>query len=246
MRDIIQYTQDYIKDNFEGYQVTYRRRKVIEVLKKYKHARILEIGCGMEPLFKYINEDEYDKYVVVEPSKVFYENAVQLAMHRHKVQCINDFFQYSEMLRKQNFDYIICAGLLQEIENQDDFLKNILLLCDKKTTVHINVPNANSFHRLLALQMGIIEDVHDLSEKNQMYQQNNVFDMYMLINLVTENGFEVIEQGSLFVKPFTHEQMYRMIKENIIDENVLDGLYGMEKYLKDYGSEIYVNVRVNK
>lgn len=246
MRDIIKYTQDYLKDNFEEYQVIYRRKKVLEILKKYKHTRILEIGCGMEPLFKYINEDEYDKYVIVEPSKVFYENAILLATHRNKVQCINEYFKYSEILRKQNFDYIICSGLLHEIENQIDFLKDILSICNKETNVHINVPNANSFHRLLAKEMKLINDIHELSQKNHIYQQNNVFDIQQLEELVQDMGFTVVEKGSYLVKPFTHEQMYRMIKENVIDEKVLDGLYGMERYLKDYGSEIYVNVRANK
>lgn len=245
MRDISRYTQNYLNDDFEKYQVIYRRKKVLEILGRYSHRRILEIGCGMEPLFNFINEDEYEKYVVVEPSKVFFENANLLAAYRNKVQCINEFFEYSVALREQNFDCIICSGLLHEIENQSEFLKNILLLCDKKTNVHINVPNANSFHRLLAKQMGIIEDVHELSQKNYKYQHNNVFDLQQLEELVQSIGFTVVEQGSYFVKPFTHEQMHRMMKENIIDDRVLDGLYGMEKYLKNFGSEIYVNLRKN-
>lgn len=49
--------------------------------------------------------------------------------------------------------------------------------------------------------------------------------------------------GGYFVKPFTHKQMGRLLDEQIVDERVLNGFYGLTKWLPDYGSEIYVNVK---
>lgn len=54
MRDINDYTKNYNIASFEDYKVIYRRKKVLEIMQKYKPKRILEIGCGMEPLFNYI------------------------------------------------------------------------------------------------------------------------------------------------------------------------------------------------
>ena len=53
MRNIINYQEKYLGEPFEAVQVCYRRKKVIELLEKYKHNNILEIGCGLEPLYKY-------------------------------------------------------------------------------------------------------------------------------------------------------------------------------------------------
>lgn len=242
MRDIQRYAKDYIQSGFENFQVLYRRKKIIEELKKYKHTRILEIGCGLEPLFKYIDNNEYERYVIVEPSVEFYNNACLISNENDKVFCINQCFRYEECLKKERFDYIICSSLLHEIEDPSTLLKDIASICYRETIVHINVPNANSFHRLLAKEIGLIDDVHDLSERNLQYQQHNVFDLTSLKHLVENTGFIVLESGSYFVKPFTHEQMYQMLKEQIINESVLDGLYEMGKYFTDYGSEIYVNV----
>lgn len=244
MRDIQQYTQDYLQPNFEDYQIKYRRKKIIEELNKYKHTRILEIGCGMEPLFQYLDDMEYEHYVVVEPSKQFYENACHISENNNKITCINDFFQYDEKLEKEKFNFIICSSLLHEIENQMKFLEDIAAVCNKETVVHINVPNANSFHRLLAKEMGLIDDVHDLSKRNLQYQQHNVFDQGLLKQFVSGVGFSVLDSGSYFVKPFTHQQMFQMMNEGIIDEKVLDGLYKMGKYFDNYGSEIYVDVKL--
>lgn len=244
MRDIKDYTDNYNVPGFEDYQVKYRRQKVLEILNKYKPGKILEIGCAMEPLFKFIDNSDYDRYVIIEPSEVFCKRAVELAENNSKITIINDYFGTGSLELDNKWDLIVCSSLLHEIEEPENFLKEIKKLCDKETVVHINVPNANSFHRLLAQCMGIISDVHEKSERNKIYQQNSVFDLDVLCGLLSEIGFNIIDKGSYFIKPFTHTQMYNLMSEKIIDEKVLDGLYNLSQYIQDYGSEIFVNARI--
>lgn len=48
-----------------------------------------------------------------------------------------------------------------------------------------------------------------------------------------------------FLKPFTHRQMQQCMDEKILNVSILEGLDRLcEGYFKDYGSEIYLNVRV--
>lgn len=122
-------------------------------------------------------------------------------------------------------------------------LNNILKVCSEKTVVHINVPNARSFHRILAKNMNIIKDVYEKSERNITLQQNTIFDMESLQKLLAENQFKIISQGSYFIKPFSHKQMLELINNKIIDEKVLDGLYSMVSDMPMLGSEIYMNCR---
>lgn len=246
MRDIKDYTKKYVNLVFEDYQVMYRRKQVLKILEQYSHKRVLEIGCGMEPLFKYLDCKEYEQYVVVEPSEQFCKNAVQISSGNDKVRCINEYFNGSEELKGYKFDFIICSSLLHEVENPVQLLKNIGLVCDENTIVHINVPNAKSFHRLLAKEMKLIDDVHEMSDQNKLYQQHNVYDKDELSKVVESVGFRVIEEGSYFVKPFTHKQMFDMLENDIIDEKVLDGLYNIVKYFPEYGSEIFVNVSIEE
>ncbi len=246
MRDIKDYTENYVNLVFEDYQVMYRRKLVLEIIRKYPHRRILEIGCGMEPLFKYLDSKEYDQYVVIEPSEQFCKNAIKESLENEKITCINDYFDASEKVKQYKFDFIICSSLLHEVENPEELLKNIAMICTKSTIVHINVPNANSFHRLLAKEMNLIDDVHEMSDQNKLYQQHNVYDKTRLGKTVETAGFSVIEAGSYFVKPFTHKQMFDMLENHIINEKVLDGLYNIVKYFPEYGSEIFVNVSVGR
>lgn len=241
MRDIAQYTQEYVKCNFEEKQVCFRRKKVLEIMASYPHKRILEIGCGQEPLFQFI--DDFEQYTVVEPGNSFFENAVLLSEGDSRITCIHEFFDKKILLPAGAYDFIICSGLLHELENPMEIVEKVCEIADDKTILHINVPNAKSLHRLLALESGLIESVYSVSERGKRLQQASVFDMDMLKQMAADGGFRVIESGSYFVKTFTHSQMEKMLDEQIIDERILGGFYNLAKYLPDYGSEIYVNAR---
>ncbi len=242
MRDLEKYEKDYNVPNFEDYQIKYRKKKILSILRNYKPQRILEIGCGMEPLFPFVDWD-YEKMVIVEPCEEFYKQAQNL-INSNKIDSYNECFSCNDKMKSYSFDFIICASLLHEVNDPLNFLKDIASVANKDTIVHINVPNAYSLHRLIAKGMGFIDDVHAMSDRNKIYQQNSVFDLESLKKLANDAGFDTLEEGSYFVKPFSHDQMYKMIQQGIIDEKVLDGLYSLEEYLPMYGSEIYLNLKI--
>lgn len=245
MRNIEDYAKKYLEAGFEDYQVKYRRKKVMEILEKHQPERVLEIGCGMEPMFSYANW-EYHLWTVVEPCGLFCENAKTTArsMGRDERVLIYDEEFPTTAIAESNFDFILCSGLLHEVENEADFLRGIASACSRDTVVHVNVPNANSMHRVIARAGGVIEDVHDFSERNARLQQNRVFDMELLKTTLKNAGFSACDCGSYFVKPFTHGQMYEMVKGGVIGEKVLDGLYAISGMFQEYGSEIYVNAKL--
>ncbi len=92
--------------------------------------------------------------------------------------------------------------------------------------------------------MNIISDKFEESDNNKIFQQNTNFDLIKLKDIVEIQGLKVIEDGSFFVKPFSHKQMNTMMQQHIIDEKVLDGLFNLTKYIPQFGSEIYVNCKV--
>ncbi|MDE7017217.1 MAG: class I SAM-dependent methyltransferase, partial [Lachnospiraceae bacterium] len=226
MRNIDEYTTEYAIPSFEDYQVKYRRKLILEQIERYKPTNILEIGCGYEPLFQYTKGI---RYTVVEPSKEFYGAAKKIAKETRDVLCINGTIEEVVEELEPQYDMIICSSLLHEVENPRGLLHAIRRICNNETVVHVNVPNANSMHRLIAFECGMISDIHNLSERNKTLQQNSTFDIESLADEIKKNNMVVIEQGSYFVKPFTHAQMYQMLENGIIQEEILDGLYHMSK-----------------
>lgn len=246
MREINNYIEEYARHSFEDVQVKYRRRKVLEQIRKYSHKNILEIGCGFEPIFQFL--EDFATMTVIEPGYDFFANAQKLACDNKKIRCIQEFFckEILTELTNQSYDFILVSSLLHELENPVEFLEALKEICSPETIIHINVPNANSIHRILAKEMGLIKNETEKSEANIKLQQHSVFSMESLVELVRNQLFQIVDKGSYFIKPFAHYQMQQLLDANIVDFTVLDGLYNLTKYIPEFGSEIFVDCKLSK
>jgi SAM-dependent methyltransferase len=243
-KDLKKYETDYTELPFEDILREFRQKNIFSILKSNPHATILEIGSGPLPLFRDFND--YEKMVVVEPGSTFFEIASNLANRDTRIRLINDFFEIIvQDLVPETFDIIIIGGFLHEISNPDEVLQAVKKVAGKNTIIHSFVPNANSFHRLVAFEMGLIKDVYQKSTHDELFQRVEVYNMGSFKKLFTQNNFSVTGSGTYFIKPFTNCQMQAMLTSNIINNTVLDGLNAMIKYLPDYGAEMYVNGTVN-
>ena len=106
------------------------------------------------------------------------------------------------------------------------------------------MPNVYSFHRLLALEMGLIRSLFEPSATEIRFQRHTRFDRESLVKLVEENGFRVLHFETYLVKPFTHDQMDALLRHGIIDLKTIAALDTMTKYLPQMGSEMFVEARV--
>ena len=245
-RDISNYQEEYDKHSFEDIMVEYRRKCVIEQMKKYNTQTVLEIGCGHEPIMKYFNN--YKRMVVVEPGDDFYNSAnnYKKEYKEKNIQCHHALIEdVIDELKEIPFDFIIISSLLHELKNNLEILKKISHLCHKETIVHINVPNKKSLHRILAYRSGLIPSLNERSDTQIRLQQNEFFDLSELNTFIEKAGFTSKNKGSYFVKPFTHGQMSNLLKNGVINKEILDGFYRLAVDLPENGSEIYVNAQLS-
>lgn len=245
MRNISTYTETYCDSTFESIQAHYRRRFVAELLERKGSRRILEIGCGLQSIAA--EYDGFEKLVIVEPSDAFCEAASEdLAIRgqlKRSVLCPGFFEDVVDQVLPYSFDMILISGLLHEVDHPDQILRHARQCCNKDTVVHVNVPNADSLHRLLAVEMGLIESPTAISSLQEKLQQQRTFDLPMLAELSVECGFEILDSGSYFPKYFTHAQMQELMEAGVLTEQILDGLYRMTRYVPANGSEIFVNLQ---
>jgi hypothetical protein len=132
------------------------------------------------------------------------------------------------------------GGFLHEIDNPALFLDSLRQVCSPHTIVHSFVPNARSFHRLLAFEMGIIDTVYQMSNNDVIFQRRTVFDLESFSKLFLMCQFDIKASGSYFIKPFTHIQMDQLMGAKILDSKVMDGLDRMINYMPDLGAELFV------
>lgn len=241
-RNIDNYANEYVRSSFESILVKYRREQCLKVIHQFPHSKILEIGCGMYPLFPDVKD--FESFFVLEPAAAFCDNARMLAKEDSRIIIIQDFFEKQVKLFKDiDFDIIIVSALLHEVESPELLLESIHQCCSDDTVVHLNVPNSFSFHMLLAYESQLINKIGDLSDRALLLQQHTTFDINSLTTLVTDFGFELLDKGSYYIKPFNHEKMEKMLELGLIDQNILDGFSKMIKYMPELGAEIYINVK---
>ncbi len=243
-RDIHRYETAYAADyGFEAVMVSYRRQLLLERLRAHRPRTVLEIGCGSELLCGqfFAQGGSVDQWTIVEPGAGFAQAARAQSSAEPSLGVIEAFFEdvAVELAQRGSApEFVICSSLLHEVTDGAALLDAIALVMDWSSVVHINVPNANSFHRRLAQSMGLVKDVKERSERNVNLQQQRVFDLESLRSHVARAGMRVIDHGGYFVKPFTHAQM-ELIQDDI-GPAVLDGLYQLGKEAPEWASEIFV------
>jgi SAM-dependent methyltransferase len=219
-----------------------RRRIILAAMARHGSRSILEIGCGLEPLFTFV--DDFDAFTVVEPSHRFVEHARQLAAADKRVTIVEGFVEeVGPHLAGASFDLVVVSSLLHEVPKPDALLTRIRTLCGPSTVVHLNVPNVRSFHRLLALEMGMIESVFSRSQTEARFDRHTRFDMESLRVMLEAHDFEILDSGTYFIKPFTNEQIEAAVDRSAIDSTVVHALERMVKYLPEMGAEMYVEAR---
>ena len=110
-RDLARYERSYQSASFEPTQAALRKRVVTTQLKLWQARRVLEVGCGMAPIFT--DYREFSKLTIVEPGRHFAEHARHLAGTDDRILVIQDFLENatgSAPLRGQTFDAILVSG----------------------------------------------------------------------------------------------------------------------------------------
>ncbi len=245
MKNIENYWEKYSSDySFEFTLNIYRQKHLLKILNDLKPKRVLEIGGGFNPFCE--KYQQFEEYTIIEPGTVPFRSIVERFSSNPAITIYNQFFENcAETLNQKIYDFIILNGVLHEVRDGGLFLNLIEQIMSEQTTVYINVPNANSMHRLIGVASGFIKSVTDKTERNLALEQTEIYSPSSLRTLVCGSITDavILQMGTFFLKPFTHAQMQECVKMEIIDEKVLDGLFSVSTEFPDFGAELYCLVR---
>lgn len=244
-RDLDDYAARYAALPFEAFQVEYRRRAVLEVVRESGARHVIEVGCGFEPLARHVTD--FETWTIVEPAAPFAAAARKLVAANPRVRVLERTVEGAGaegLLAANTPDLVLLSSLLHEVPSPEAVLAGVRAVCDPDTLVHVNVPNASSLHRELAVAMGLIPAVTTPSPQQLALQQPRIFDAESLERLVRDAGFAVVAAGGYLLKPFTHAQMQGLVEGGTIDRLTLDGLFQLGRKFPALASEIFVNARL--
>ena len=229
---------------FESVCSRARQRRNLEFLAATRPRRILEVGCGsmiLADMAKGLSLD-FENWTVVEPEPDFVTAARAATGADGRFKVVPGYLEASHdilrALAPDGFDAVLIAGLLHETATPAVLLTAAVDLTSPGGQVLASVPNARSFHRLLAVEAGLIPSPQTLSPRDLTLGHPVVFDATGLKALMAGAGLIDLTLDGYLFKPFTSAQMELLL--GAAEHDLTDGLIGLGRLFPDQAAEICV------
>lgn len=215
-------------EDFDGVLARYTAR-LIEG--EVKERRVLECGCSTGVITEMLVESAA-ALDVVEGS----ERYAKLVQERFPGKLKMHVSRFENFDPPQKFDRVLLLAVLHHLEDPAAVLQTAAKWIAPGGSLLLTVPNMTSLHRRLGVASGKADAVDATSERNVFFEQPGRFTQKLLEEMVTTNGYNIVESSTFFLKPFPHEIMNSLE----LDQSVLDGLFQLGKELPELACQLYI------
>lgn len=219
------------------------RAALEQVLRRTRHLQrisLLSLGVGHRITVRGLLEglgDRLDRYLIVEGSPEIIEMFRRDIGLDHRVEIEHAYFEKFET--ESRFDVIEMGFILEHVVDPALVLRRYAGFLAPGGRLMIAVPNANSLHRLIGHQAGLLADVHQLSEADVALGHRHYFDPTSLDSLLSACGLEVVDRAGLMLKPLTSAQ----IKSLDLSQDLVRAMDEVGFGLPDVCNAIFVEAR---
>jgi len=201
--------------------------------------RCLELGTADGESTQHLFEF-FDHVVSVEGAAYF----VEQVKHRFKDRIAEGRFKvnhalFEEFESEEAFDVVLANLVLEHADDPVGLLQMIQRFLAPWGRLIIIVPNADSLHRQVAVKMGLLTHVEELSAQDLRLGHQRVYRPDTLREDVLRSGFHIIHQGGILLKPLTNRQIQAAWTPEMID-----GFFGLGHEYPDISAEIFVICRM--
>ena len=227
---------------FESVCSLARQRRNLEFLQAVRPRHILEVGCGAMILAAMATPLDlgFESWTIVEPEPDFVAaaRAATAGDARFTIRSayLEDDADWLKSHAPSGYDAVLIAGLLHETATPEILLATAFDLTAPGGQILASVPNAGSFHRLLAVEAGMIPTPDTLSERDHALGHPVVFDAPGLIGLMTRAGLRDVALDGYLFKPFTNAQMELVLAD--APSGLIDALIRFGRHFPDQAAEI--------
>jgi len=188
----------------------------------------LELGPATGYMTKFLI-NEFQSLTVVEGAKSLLDKIPNYP-NLTKINCL--FEEYNPNVK---YETIIMNHVLEHIEKPIELLKKINNWLTNDGVLIIGVPNAKSFHRLAAVQMGLLISEYQLNQRDIDLGHYRVYDMDLLKIHVMAANYSIIKEGGIFLKFLSNKQI-----ENYFDDEIINAYFKLADNFYYNSAEIYL------
>lgn len=189
--------------------------------------KILELGCAdglvTEELCK-----KYERIIAVDASEELIEKAKKRApTATYHVSLFEKF------VPGEQFDTIILGHVLEHVLDPIEILKIVQNWLKPNGIIILTVPNGESLHRRIGVEMGMIKYPTELNADDIKIGHRRVFTVNTLRTTVISSGLNILKEEGILLKPLSNRQMFDW------SDNLFQAYYQLAKKLPaEFGGEL--------
>jgi trans-aconitate methyltransferase len=190
--------------------------------------RVLELGCATGLMTSIMAERDVT-IDAVERVEAYLERA-------RARELPNATFLDADVMTVQPpgpYHHVVAAHIVNELPDPVGFLRRFHDFLAPGGLVHTTVTNPGSVHRLVAMEMGLIERPDALSDRGSRLATKEIFDQEGFEALAREAGLTCIHREPVLLKPLTNAQLA------VLPDEVIDGLDAVAWRFPEHGGLNY-------
>jgi 2-polyprenyl-3-methyl-5-hydroxy-6-metoxy-1,4-benzoquinol methylase len=115
---------------------------------------------------------------------------------------------FEKFQTEKKFDIILANHVLEHVDDPVSILRDhCSRWLSKNGLIFVTVPNANSMHRRIGKEMGLLETVYSLNQSDYNAGHQRVYDIEKLLNDIKLSGLKVKKLGGYNIKLVSLNQM---------------------------------------
>ena len=200
----------------------------------FSKQNVLELGSYKGDFTQHLSK-HFSQITCIEASS----EAAEFAKNKlSNANIICDTFENCNLNKK--FDNIIITHVLEHIDDRVELLKKInRMWLSKNGKLFIVCPNANAISRQIAVKMGIMSEVTCITESEYKHGHRITYSFESLEKDILQSGLKIFFKTGIFLKSLANFQMDKVINQNIVTKEYLDGCYNLGFKYPDLCSSIF-------
>ncbi len=158
---------------------------------------------------------------------------------KNRVNIINDIFESVQLPAK--YDNIVLTHVLEHIDDPVALMRRVNeeWLTDSGRFFGAS-PNANAPSRQIAVKMGLISHNAGITDAEDKHGHRITYSLDTLERDAKAAGLKVVHRSGIFFEALANFQWDRVIQENIVSKEYLEGCYELGMIYPDLCSSIYL------
>jgi len=174
------------------------------VLHHTREARsLLELGLGHGYATEIFSR-RFERHVVLEGSPAVISNFRDKHLDC-RAELVETYFE--SFATDERFDVIVMGFILEHVDDPLLILRRFRKFLAPGGRMFLAVPNAEVLNRRLGHLAGLLEDITELSENDQLLGHKRYYTVASLNADVAQAGFRVDRLEGIYLKPFTTRQI---------------------------------------